>query len=210
MPKVAKKKSRSKSPKLTQISEEDIDRKEKKKKKKLSPKAKSPVAKESSSSSSSSSLPTIILGMLISTMLFFTIQRHISVTKPIVSGDVLLPGQWKSQCGIFDLVPSDLLEKLPMDKLSSRSCSTTSSSKLELGKDGTLRYFTKSDDSDQKTNVVWSVEGGEQQCSNEGEDADEQCFEKGATFIQSGNYWYVDMGGVRTSLNKDVIRDFTN
>ena len=194
-----------KSPKLTQISEEDIDRKEKKNK--LSPKTKSPVAKKTSSSSSS--LPTMILGMLLSTILFFTIQRHLSVTKPIASGDVLLPGQWKSTCGIFDLVPSDLLEKLPMDKLSSRSCSMTSSSKLELGKDGTLRYFTKSDDDERK--VVWSVEGGgEQQCSNEGEDTDEQCFEKGATFIQSGNYWYVDMGGVRTSLNKDVIRDFTN
>lgn len=203
------KKSRSTSgaTKLTKIAEEDIRRKENKppspKKSKTTSRSIEKATKKEKKSSSSN-LPTAILGICISVLLFFTIQRHVHVTRPIDSGDVLLPGQWKSQCGIFDLFPKEWLAKLPMDKLSS-SCNTESSSMLELGSDGTLRYFAKGSDGERKE--VWSVYGasGGIECS-EGED--EVCYDEGATFVKDGSYWYVEMGGSRTSLNRDVIRDF--
>lgn len=197
------KKSRSATSgsKLTKISEEDTRRKEKKQ---PAPSLKTKSAAKKTETKSSSTLPTAILGIIVSSLLFFTVQRHLRVTKPLESGHVLLPGQWKSQCGIFDLFPEEWLEKLPMDKLSS-SCDPSSSSMLELGRDGTLRYFRKG--SDGELEEAWNVEGGSTgQCTGAEE---EQCFDKGATFVKEGGYWYVDMGGTRTSLARGVIRDFT-
>lgn len=129
------------------------------------------------------------------------------VTSPLESGSVLLPGQWKSQCGIFDLFPDEWLDRLPMEKLCSQ-CDSTKSSMLELGKDGILRYFTRSG-KDGELKEMWKVVGGADsgECYD-GED-DAQCSDRGATFMKDGNYWYVEMGGTRSSLSKDVIKDFT-
>ncbi|KAL9185235.1 hypothetical protein ACHAXT_003012 [Thalassiosira profunda] len=151
---------------------------------------------------SSPTPPTAILAIIVSSLLFFTIQRHVRVTKPLESGSVLLPGQWKSQCGIFDLFPEEWVAKLPLDKLSS-SCDTASSSMLELGRDGTLRYFRKGGGGELQE--AWSAVGGGQ-CT---EGAEGDCVDQGAKFVKDGGYWYVDMGGFKTSLNRDVIRDFT-
>lgn len=214
------KKSRSAgSAKLTKIAEEDIRRKEERNKRPPSPKkgarnssvvgVKELSTKKKKSSSTSNLMPTAILGLIISSSVFFTAQRHVQVTRPLESGHVLLPGQWKSQCGIFDLFPPEWLDKLPMDKLAS-SCDASSSSMLEFGRDGTLRYFTK-DGADGERKEIWSVAGSgveEEQCTDGEEDEDEQCFDMGATFVKDGNSWYVDMGGSRSILNKDVVRDF--
>lgn len=178
-------------------------------------KARSGGSKTGKKNSSSSSLPTAILGIIISSLLFFTLQRHISVTSPIQSGDILLPGQWKSQCGIFDLFPTEWLDKLPMDKLAP-SCDGSSSSTLELGTDGTLRYFTNTADSgdskDGGRKETWSAVVGSfgGKCLEGDEEDDEQCVEEGATFVKDGSSWYVTMDGSRTSLNRNVIRDFTS
>ena len=127
-------------------------------------------------------LPIAVWGIILS-IIVLTIRRHISVTSPIKSGDLLLPGKFKSQCGIYDLFP----EK-------GWCAASSTSSTLELGSDGTLRYFTKSSSGDDgKRSLIWSVAGGK-------EDA--------AKFEKEGYYWYVTMGGTRTTLNKDVIRDF--
>lgn len=156
-----------------------------------------------------SNLPTALLGIAISSLLFFTIQRHVRVTKPLESGDVLLPGQWKSQCGIFDLFPEEWLDKFPLDEISPPSCDMSSSSMLELGKDGTLRYFTK-DAKEGERKETWSaVVGGGRQCVEGEENDDEECVEKGATFVKEGPNWYLEMDGSRTWLNRDVMRDFT-
>ena len=163
--------------------------------------------KDAGEATKTSSLPTIILGIIIFSLLFFTVQRHVRVTSPLESGSVLLPGQWKSQCGIFDLFPDEWLDKIPMEKLSSR-CDSTKSSMLELGKDGILRYFTKSG-KDGELKEMWKVVGGTDsgECLDGEEDA--QCSDRGATFMKDGNYWYVEIGGTRSALSKDVIKDFT-
>ena len=195
------KKSRSSSgnTKLTKIAEEDVRRKDDKKKRPLSPKQAKASESSEKKKKSSSSLPTIVLGLIISSLVFFTAQRHVRVTNKLESGDVLMPGEWKSQCGIFDLVPPEWLDKLPL----SSSCDPAVSPMLEYGRDGTLRYFTKSGaDGDRKE--IWSM-AGSGECS-EGED--EECSDEGATFVKDGSTWYVDMGGIRSSLNKDVVRDF--
>lgn len=200
-------KSRSAGSKLTKIAEEDIRRKENK-----SPPPRTNAGKATKKQSSSSKLPTVILWIIISSLLFGTAKRHVDITRPLEPGQVLLPGQWKSQCGIFDLFPEKWLGELPMNKLSS-SCDASSSSVLELGRDGTLRYFTRGDDEERK--VMWSFVGGEKECLEEEEEGDEeQCFgsddtQQGAMFDKDGNDWYVNMGGLRTLLNKDVVRDFT-
>merc|ERR1712032_1430606 len=101
------------------------------------------------------------------------------ITRPIESGQVLLPGQWRSQCGVFDLLPTEWLEKLPMAKLSPM-CDTLSSSMLEFGGDGTLRYFKR--DESGKRKEVWSTAGSglEPQCADDNGD---HCLDKGATFV---------------------------
>lgn len=154
--------------------------------------------------SPSSILPTAILGIVVSFLLFVAARRHVRVTTPLASGSVLLPGQWKSQCGVFDLFPPQWLTRLPMEKIAP-GCDASSSSMLELGSDGTLRYFKKGDADDERREV-WSVKGSDEGQCQEGEE--EQCFKEGATFVKDGYSWYVDMDGSRTELNDDVIRDF--
>jgi len=210
--KSAKKGRSAGSAKLTKIAEEDIRRKEGRNKRPTSPKKiarNSGVVGVKESSTKKKKLPTLILGLVISLSVFFTVQRHVQVTRPLESGHVLLPGQWKSQCGIFDMFPPEWLDKLPMDKLS-LSCEASSSSMLEFGRDGTLRYFTKIGAVSERKEI-WSVAGPvgeEEQCTDEEEDESEQCFDMGATFVKDGNSWYVDMGGSRSILKKDVVRDF--
>lgn len=156
--------------------------------------------------SSTSTLPTAVLGVIIALLAFFTVQRHLSVTKPLESGDALYPGQWKSQCGIFELLPKVPLSDRLMDQLS-YSCDTSSSTMLELGRDGALRYFTKGRDGE--VTEKWKLEGeiDGDQCE-EDEECDQCGCEDEATFVKEGNNWYVEMNGKRTSLIKDVIRDF--
>lgn len=163
--------------------------------------------KKAAKTPSSSILPTAMLGILISSLLFLAAQRHIRVTKPIESGDVLLPGQWKSQCGILDLFSEEWLAKLQLEHVAF-SCNRSSSPMLELGRDGTLRYFTKGDEG--KRQEKWSTTGGQGLSQYaEGEEEEEvQCVGKGATFRADGNAWFVEMEGSHLELNEDVIRDF--
>jgi len=171
---------------------------------------------KSTETSISSILPTAILGVLIATLFFF----HIHVSKPLESGEVLLPGQWKSQCGILDLVPEqwlaefqrqnlfpeEWLAKFPMQK-TYFSCNTSSSPMLELGRDGTLRYFTKGEDGKRKER--WSMKCRDDMYQNAVEE-EEQCFGEGAIFLEDGNDWFVEIDGTREKLNDDVVRDFTS
>lgn len=186
IPKVAKKTSRAAAPALTQIAEENNNNNKLKENttKDIKKKAPSPKAKSQAKPADNNilGLPIAVWGIIIS-IIGLTIRRHISVTSPIKSGDLLLPGKFKSQCGIYDLFP----EK-------GWCAASSTSSTLELGSDGTLRYFTKSSSGDDgKRSLVWSVAGGK---------------EEAAKFEKEGYYWYVTMGGTRTTLNKDVIRDF--
>lgn len=140
-----------------------------------------------------------IFGIGIMVLLFFTVLRHIRVTKKIESGDVLLPGQWRSQCGIWDMLPE--LGKF---------CNTESSSTLEMGRDGTLRYFKN--DADGKKHESWIMSGNAAQCSESSDESECVNSDDGdsssATFVNDGKSWYVDLGGKRTTLGKDVVQDF--
>lgn len=171
-------------------------------------------SRKSTETSSSSILPTVILGFLFAALLFF----HIHVSKPLESGEVLLPGQWKSQCGILDLFPKEWLAKFPMENLFPEEwlakfptqkrfflCDTSSYPMLELGRDGTLRYFTKGEDGKRKER--WSMKGKNNmyECAV-GEE--EQCFGKGAIFLEDGNDWFVEIDETREKLNDDVVHNF--
>ncbi len=186
--------------KMEKIAEEDG----KEKKKVVTPVTPTPTPTQTvPESKSTSSKTSTIFGMGIMALLFFTVLRHIRVTKKIESGDVLLPGQWKSQCGIWDVLP---------EKLSEKYCNTKSSSTLEMGRDGTLRYFTKSADGGEKSErwILSSSGGSAPQCA----DGQSECVDgddgesSSATFVKDGNYWYVDLDGKRTTLGKDVVQDF--
>ena len=139
-----------------------------------------------------------LFGLGIMALLFFTVLRHVRVTKKIESGDSLLPGQWKSQCGFWDVLP---------EKLSEKYCNTKSS--LELGRDGTLRYYNKGGKGGEKIES-WILSGKSAQC----EDDESGCVNgdngdvSSATFVKNGNSWYVDLDGKRTTLRKDVVKDF--
>lgn len=178
---------------MEKIAEEDSTEKTTEKKVTTTPeKTRPPKSKPTSKTS-------IVFGMGIMALLFFTILRHIRVTKKIQSGDVLLPGQWKSQCGIWDILPK---------KLSEKYCNSKSST-LEMGRDGTLRYFTKSADSEKSES--WSLSGsGAHQCADGGESncAAGDDGQNSVTFVKDGFSWYVDMDGKRTTLGKNVVQDF--
>lgn len=95
-----------------------------------------------------------------------------------------------------------------MKKISS-SCDTSSSSMLEFGKDGILRYFARARDGEREEK--WSIEGGDggDRCELDEEcDEDECACDNEATFVKDGTNWFVEMDGIRTSLNEDDIRDF--
>ena len=88
------------------------------------------------------------------------------------------------------------------------ACESSSSSSLEFGSDGTLRYFKEGSDGQRK--VVKSITGrfGDgDQCL---EGSDEQCTENGALFVKDGYNWYLVMGEKRITLSWDVMRDFTS
>lgn len=153
--------------------------------------------KEGISPKKKSSNASAVIGAGIMALLFFTVLRHIRVTKKVQSGDVLLPGQWKSQCGIWDVLP---------EKLSEKYCNTQSSSTLELGRDGTLRYFTKNADGEKSES--WSLAGSAPQCAESSECAANEDGTSSATFTKDGHYWYVELDGKRTSLGWDIVQDF--
>lgn len=157
-----------------------------------------PKQKDAPKIKSASKTPPIF-GIGIMILLFFTVLRHIRVTKKIESGDVLLPGQWRSQCGIWDMLPE--LGKF---------CNTESSSTLEMGRDGILRYFKN--DSDGKKYESWILSGNAAQCSESSDQS--ECVNSddegssSAMFVNDGKSWYVDLDGKRTTLGKDVVQDF--
>ena len=160
----------------------------------------------------SSNMPTraIIIGIIISSLFYFTIQHHHNVTRPLESGSVLLPGQWKSPCGLYDMLPQKFRTKFPAHVLPP-ACESSSSSSLELGSDGVLRYFKEGSGGERK--VVRSVDGGSignggQRCP-EGSN-NEQCTENGALFVKDGYNWYLIMGDKRIVLSWEVMRDFTS
>ena len=160
---------------------------------------------EPAKKSSLSNLPTVMLGIFISSILYFAVHHHVGILRPLESGSVLLRGEWKSQCGIFDLLPEKWLDRLPMDTLLP-ICNYSSSSMLELGSDGTLRYFTKGNDGQRKE--AWNIEsdsGDAGQCSEVGGGT---CLENGVTFVKDEYNWYVVMGQTRNALRRDVARDF--
>ncbi len=189
-------KRRPEDMKLSQILEEIRPKEDKR----HSPRITSPAKK-----SSSSNLPTVILGIIISSILYLAAQHHVRVLRPLESGSVLLRGEWKSQCGIFDLLPEKWLKRLPIDTLLP-SCNYTSSSMLELGRDGTLRYFTKGTDGQRKEKwKIESVAGDAGQCSKVGGG---KCLENGVTFVKDEYNWYVVVGQTKNALRRDVARDF--
>jgi hypothetical protein len=160
---------------------------------------------EPAKKSSLSNLPTVMLGIFISSILYLAVQHHVGILRPLESGSVLLRGEWKSQCGFFDLLPEKWLDRLPMDTLLP-ICNYSSSSMLELGSDGTLRYFTKGNDGQRKE--AWNIEsdaGDAGQCSEVGGG---KCLENGVTFVKDEYNWYVVMGQTRNALRRDVARDF--
>lgn len=136
----------------------------------------------------------------------YAIQVHVRLTRTLKPGSILLRGQWISQCGMLDMLPTQLLNCLPMEKILP-SCNTSSSSILEFGKDGTLRYFTKGIDGQRKE--AWSAVSGttsdELNCSQEG---GEQCLVNEAIFKDGIYNWYVVMGGTRHVLSSELARDF--
>lgn len=189
------KQSQQPAKKMEKIAEEDTPSKEREKVAPIKPTPTKTIPKSSKSTSKTST----IFGMGIMALIFFTVLRHIRVTKKIEHGDVLLPGQWKSQCGIWDVLP---------EKLSEKYCNTKSSSTLEMGRDGTLRYFTKSSDGEKSER--WILSGSAGQCA----DGQSECVNvddgdsSSATFAKDGYRWYVDLGGKRTTLGNDVVQDF--
>jgi hypothetical protein len=100
------------------------------------------------------------------------------------------------------LLPEKWLYSLPMDKIFP-SCNPSSSSVLELGRDGTLRYFTRGTDGQRKE--AWNAVSG---VYDEGECSDGKCVENGVTFVKDEYKWYVVMGQTRNELTRDVERDF--
>lgn len=177
--------------------EEDILRKE----------SKPSATKTNESRKTPFNLMAAILGIIISSLIYFTIQYHHRVTRPLESGSVLLPGQWKSPCGLYDLLPQKLRSRLPIDFLPP-ACESSSSSSLEFGSDGTLRYFKEGSGGERKVvrSVAGSIGSGDQ-CS---QGTDEQCTENGALFVKDGYNWYLVMGEKRVTLSWDVMRDFTS
>jgi hypothetical protein len=144
---------------------------------------------ESFKKKKTSYFPTQVLGIIIAIGLFFITQHHNKMTRPIQSGMCLMPGEWISQCGFWELLPGN------------KFCDA-SVSKLSMGKDGKLRYFNKG------LEEVWSV-GTE--CV--AEDKDDQCVVnldcQGAAFRLEGKKWYVEVNGDRKPLIKEVVEAFT-
>jgi hypothetical protein len=130
-------------------------------------------------------IPTAALGIVMAALFFFAIQRHFQLVSPIQSGHCLKNGKYKNSCGIWEL-------------LGNRLCDS-----LSMGKDGKLRYYSKSSD---KLEEVWST--GAAECA-----AGEQCVQNadcnGAIFTREGEKWFVDVNGVRTLLSNDVVQKFT-
>ena len=171
-----------------------------------SPSRRSNGVSSTKKTSSTFSVPTMILGVILSLIVYYAIRVHARLTRPLESGGILLRGQWKSQCGMFVLLPTQLLNSIPMERILP-SCNTSTSSMLEFGFDGTLRYFTKGLDGRRKE--AWSAVGGtageELKCSQEGDD---QCLVNEAIFKEGIYNWYVVMGGTRHALSSDLERDF--
>ncbi len=88
------------------------------------------------------------------------------------------------------------------------NCDVTKSSMLEMGADGTLRYFIKSSSGNIFTGKeVWSVAGGKVACDSDARDG--QCgAQEGASFLKDGELWYVIIDNTRYSVNRDAVRDF--
>jgi len=188
-------KAKRKIQRLPQISEE-----RKKTKRRSTSRAKGETKKQSSSSSS---LPTAILTLLLGTLAIFTGRHHCTITKTLNSGDLLLPGNWISQCGVFDLLPALVFDLLPASVSEYvPTCDLSVSSMLQLDDDGTtLRYFSKNEEGKRVERWIANINPAE--CTNE----DETC-ELGVKFVKDGQSWYAERGGSRSHVNKNVVTDF--
>lgn len=196
-PKMVDKSNQVPGTKLPDIAEEDNRQK----------KNKPPTSKINEVKKSPVILKTAILGIIISSLLYFTIQYHFRVSGPLESRSVLRPGEWKSPCGLYDLLPRNLRARLPVDILPP-ACDSSSSSSLDFGSDGVLRHFKEGSDGERKLvrSFTGSVGNGDQ-CS---EGSDEQCTVNGALFLKDGYSWYVVIGEKRSLLSWEVMRDFTS
>lgn len=192
------KKSRSEDAKLSKIPEEVPSTKD-------DGRRSSPPGADPTRGSSSSILPTAMLGIVLSSLLCLAVRHHVRLSRPLEHGSVLLRGQWKSRCGIFESLPARWLDALRVDRMLP-SCEYKSSSILELGWDGTLRYHKK--DAHGRRKEAWSVAIGDVD-DDDGECSDGECAEDGVTFVSDEyNNWYAVMGQTRKALRRDVIRDF--
>jgi len=136
--------------------------------------------------------PTQVLGILIAAVVFAVTQQHYRIVRPIQSGLCLLPGEWISQCGIWELFPGNML------------CDSSKVPKLSMGRDGKLRYFDQVGSGKKET---WSVGIG---CAGDsGKPCEENLDCQGAAFALQGKKWYVEVNRDRKPLLKDIIQQFT-
>lgn len=138
-------------------------------------------------------LPTQVLGIIIAAAVFFITQQHVRITRPIQSGFCLMPGEWISQCGIWELIPG---------AGNSKFCDSKTMSKLSMGKDGKLRYYGGGLEEIWSAGAECSVDENTEQCV-----ADLDC--QGAAFTLEGKKWFVEVNGDRKPLIKEVIEQFT-
>ena len=103
-----------------------------------------------------------------------------------------------------NIFPEKWLAKFPMQKRYFL-CNTSSYPMLELGRDGTLRYFTKGEDGKRKERWSMKSKNNMYECAVGDE---EQCLGEKAIFLEDGNDWFVEIDGTREKLNDDVVHNF--
>jgi len=142
-----------------------------------------------------SSFQTTILRLLFAGLAIFVAKHHRDMTSQLVHGSVMHPGEWRSRCGAFDLVPSFVAEGM----LKLIPCDLEASSMLQY--DGqTLRYYTKEMGSRVEK---WSADLGLVRCKE-----DSEC-EETIKFAQKGTTWYAERDdGSHASVDEIVVDVF--
>ena len=146
-----------------------------------------------------SSFPTTILRLLFAGLAIFVAKRHRDTTSKLVHGSLMHPGEWRSRCGAFDLVPSFVADGMS----GLIPCDLEASSMLQY--DGQyLRYYTK----EMGLRVEkWSADLGLVQCNE-----DSEC-EETIKFAKKGTTWYATWyaerdGGSYARVDEIVVDDF--
>jgi hypothetical protein len=145
-------------------------------------------AEKSKRKTKASYFPTQVLGIVIAAAFFFLNQQHNRITRHLQSGLCLLPGEWISKCGVWELIPGG-----------NKFCDMSSVSKLSMGKDGKLRYFDK--DMGEMWNVGTCAASDDEQCV-----MNIDC--QGAAFTLEGKKWFVEVNGDRKPITKEVVEQF--